>query len=187
MTRARDDSHFRPEFFVVVVVIGLAWFGFCLHSVCYWTDVRRFDSDAKRDTDDSGHSVRATEPVLEKTRLPEAGMERDIPDRKLHVMPDTNREIPIENEEAAANEKAAAQTLIGKGKFGEALPKLSRVLELTPTAMNFAARGDLFLKLQKPLSAIADADIALAINPDSIQAKKVRGKAVRNSHSWQAI
>lgn len=55
-----------------------------------------------------------------------------------------------------------------------------------PSALTYAKRAECFLKLKKPVAAIKDADAALALNPDSAKALKMRGLAHRLLGAWEA-
>ena len=52
--------------------------------------------------------------------------------------------------------------------------------------MLYAKRGEAYLKLKRPNAAIASADSALKMNPDSAKAFKVRGMARRMLAQWEA-
>eukprot|EP00392_Amoebophrya_sp_AT5.2_P000480 g481.t1 len=73
------------------------------------------------------------------------------------------------------------------GELENASSYMTKILKLGKgTAMQFAKRGDLFLRLRKPAAAVRDADRALELNPDSAKAYKVRGKANRKLQRWDA-
>jgi suppressor of tumorigenicity protein 13 len=118
------------------------------------------------------------EDPIEEDKSPEVETVRDVVDEKLHVAPDLDKEITLEAEEEADTIKSKGQELLLEGKMVEALSHFIKAAELNPTAPNYASRADVFLRLKQPLAAIKDATIALTINPESIKAKKVRGKAV---------
>ena len=52
-------------------------------------------------------------------------------------------------------------------------------------AILYAKRASVFIKLQKPNTAIRDCDRAIEINPDSAQPYKWRGKAHRLLGHWE--
>ncbi|XP_061953842.1 TPR repeat-containing thioredoxin TDX isoform X2 [Populus nigra] len=72
------------------------------------------------------------------------------------------------------------------GKLEEAIDHLTEAITLNPTsAILYATRGSVFVKLKKPLAAIRDADAALAINPNSAKGYKVRGMARAMLGQWE--
>ncbi|KAJ1482554.1 hypothetical protein T484DRAFT_1803539 [Baffinella frigidus] len=77
-----------------------------------------------------------------------------------------------------------AMEAMGEGKWDVAQTEWAKVITMTPSAMNYANRGNLFLKMKKPVAAMRDAEAALAMNPDSAKAYKVRGKARVMMGDW---
>eukprot|EP01106_Pelomyxa_sp_JSP_P004306 TRINITY_DN1668_c0_g1_i17.p1 TRINITY_DN1668_c0_g1~~TRINITY_DN1668_c0_g1_i17.p1 ORF type:complete len:265 (-),score=68.28 TRINITY_DN1668_c0_g1_i17:327-1121(-) len=66
------------------------------------------------------------------------------------------------------------------GNDEKALDLFTQALMCNPrSALLYACRGALLLRMKKPKAAIRDCDIAIRINPDSGKAYKVRGKAHR--------
>merc|ERR1712187_731145 len=53
------------------------------------------------------------------------------------------------------------------------------------SAMMYAKRAEMLFKLKKPCAAIASADAALEVNPDSAKAYRIRGKAYRFLGNWE--
>merc|ERR1719217_332346 len=53
------------------------------------------------------------------------------------------------------------------------------------TAMVYAKRAEILLKLKRPNACIADCDAAVAVNPDSAKAFRLRGKAHRRLGHWK--
>ncbi|KAK6148229.1 hypothetical protein DH2020_019141 [Rehmannia glutinosa] len=93
-------------------------------------------------------------------------------------MGDPSIEVTEENQEAAQLSKAKAMDAIADGKFNEAIDYLTEAIMLNPkSAILYANRASVFLKLKKPNAAIRDADAALQINPDSAKGYKARGMA----------
>merc|ERR1719436_1348638 len=74
---------------------------------------------------------------------------------------------------------SAAELLDDGDKEGALAKYTEAVMVGAPSAMLLAKRAELLLKLRRPQAAIADATAALAVNPDSAKAFKVRGKARR--------
>ncbi|KAL4633023.1 hypothetical protein ACB092_04G091200 [Castanea dentata] len=95
-------------------------------------------------------------------------------------------EVTEENREAAQNEKSKAMYAISEGKTDEAIDHLTEAIMLNPTsAILYASRASVFVKLNKPNAAIRDADAALQINPDSAKGYKIRGMARAILGRWE--
>jgi len=76
--------------------------------------------------------------------------------------------------------KQQAQEAVEDGDMAKAVAKLSEAMELGGvSAMMVAKRAELLLKQKRYRAAIADAGLALKLNPDSGKAYRVRGKARR--------
>ena len=93
--------------------------------------------------------------------------------------------LPAQDLAAAEAAKATAAAAAGAGKFEEAVTAYGLALEACPSAALYAKRGDIFLHMQRPNAAIADADAALKLNADSAKAHAVRGKAHRLLGAWE--
>ena len=52
------------------------------------------------------------------------------------------------------------------------------------TRARYAKRADMLLKAKRPVAAIADAEKALELNPDSAKATRVKGLAHRKLGQW---
>jgi suppressor of tumorigenicity protein 13 len=87
--------------------------------------------------------------------------------------------------EKAGELKSSATELAGSGDIEGAIAAMTKALEIKPSAMNFAQRALLYLKLKCLKSAIKDADRALALNPESARAARVRGTARRHLGMWE--
>jgi suppressor of tumorigenicity protein 13 len=73
-----------------------------------------------------------------------------------------------------------------EGNFEEAMKLFTEAIELNPgSALLHAKRASALLKLNKPLAAIRDCDKAIALNPDSAQPYKFRGRANRLLGHWE--
>lgn len=76
--------------------------------------------------------------------------------------------------------KGAAAELLEDGDKSGALAKLTEAVMVgNPSAMMLSKRSDLLLKMKRPKAAMSDATAALALNPDSGKAYRIRGKARR--------
>ncbi|KAJ1394248.1 Thioredoxin-like superfamily [Sesbania bispinosa] len=68
----------------------------------------------------------------------------------------------------------------------EALDQLTEAILLNPhSAILYATRASVFMKLKKPNAAIRDADTALKINPDSAKGYKIRGMSRAMLGLWE--
>jgi len=83
--------------------------------------------------------------------------------------------------------KGELAELLEDGKKEEALAKCTEaILVGNPSAMQLAKRAELLLKMKRPKAAISDATAALAKNPDSGKAYRIRGKARRFVGEYEA-
>ncbi|KAJ9162641.1 hypothetical protein P3X46_022400 [Hevea brasiliensis] len=95
-------------------------------------------------------------------------------------------EVTEEKQDAAQTEKVKAMEAISEGKLGDAIVHLTESITLNPTsAILYATRASVFVKLKKPNAAIRDANAALEINPDSAKGYKVRGIARAMLGQWE--
>ncbi|CAK9166747.1 unnamed protein product [Ilex paraguariensis] len=102
-------------------------------------------------------------------------------------MGDPSIEITEESQDAAQISKSNAMDAICEGKFNKAVDFLTEAIMLNPTsAILYATRASVFIKLKKPNAAICDADAALKINPDSAKGYKMRGMARAMLGLWEA-
>lgn len=101
-------------------------------------------------------------------------------------MGDPSVEVTDEKRDAAQTEKLKAVDAISEGKLDEAIDYLTEAIMLNPTsAILYATRASVFVKLSKPNAAIRDADAALEINPDSAKGYKARGMARAMLGLWK--
>ncbi|KAK9105923.1 hypothetical protein Scep_022767 [Stephania cephalantha] len=101
-------------------------------------------------------------------------------------MGDPAVEVMEENQEAAQMAKAKAMDAISEGKLNEAIEHLTEAILLNPSsAILYANRAGVFVKMKKPNAAIRDADAALKINPDSAKGYKFRGIARAMLGQWE--
>jgi suppressor of tumorigenicity protein 13 len=72
------------------------------------------------------------------------------------------------------------------GKLEEALQYFSEAISCNPTsAILFANRAGVYVKMKKPNAAIHDAQVALKINPDLAKGYKWRGEANALLGEWE--
>ncbi|XP_020584111.1 TPR repeat-containing thioredoxin TDX isoform X2 [Phalaenopsis equestris] len=101
-------------------------------------------------------------------------------------MGDPSVEVTEENRDAAQISKAKAVDAISEGKHEDAIEHLTEAIMLNPTsAILYATRASVFVKMRKPNAAIRDADAALQINSDSAKGYKSRGMAKALMGNWQ--
>ncbi|XVF09430.1 hypothetical protein REPUB_Repub07fG0092100 [Reevesia pubescens] len=101
-------------------------------------------------------------------------------------MGDPSVEVTDDKRDAAQTEKLKAIDAISEGKLDEAIDYLTEAIILNPTsAILYATRASVFVKLSKPAAAIRDADAALEINPDSAKGYKIRGMARAMLGQWE--
>merc|ERR1711972_930586 len=82
--------------------------------------------------------------------------------------------------------KQAAAEALEDGDKQKALDKLTEAFAIgNVTAMMYAKRADILLKMKRPNACIVDCTSALEINPDSGKAFRTRGKAHRFLGHWE--
>lgn len=95
-------------------------------------------------------------------------------------LPQEGAELTDEEQDAQNALKQDAAELLEDGDRPGALAKLTAAILLgAPTAMLLCKRADLLLKQKRTHAAAADAAAALAVNPDSAKAYRIRGQARR--------
>ncbi|CAH9104743.1 unnamed protein product [Cuscuta europaea] len=110
------------------------------------------------------------------------GPDNDPPQK----MGDPSIEVTEESQDAAQILKCKAVAAFYKGNLNEAIDHLTEAILLNPiSAILYATRGNMFVKLKKPNAAIRDANAALQINPDSAKGYKVRGIARAMLGLWE--
>ncbi|XP_073315263.1 FAM10 family protein At4g22670 [Primulina huaijiensis] len=101
-------------------------------------------------------------------------------------MGDASVEVTEENRDAAQEAKMQAMEAISEGKLEEAIEHLTTAILLNPmSAIMYATRASVYIKMKKPNAAIRDATAALEINPDSAKGYKSRGIALAMLGKWQ--
>ncbi|KAJ1694898.1 hypothetical protein LUZ63_011596 [Rhynchospora breviuscula] len=147
------------------------------------------DIDEDADDDD----LKYTEP--EHDELDDDIVESDIelegetvePDNEPpQKMGDSTVEVTEENRDASQEAKGKAMEAISEGNFDEAIEHLTTAITLNPTsAIMYATRATVYIKMKKPNAAIRDATAALEINPDSAKGYKSRGIALAILGKWE--
>lgn len=101
-------------------------------------------------------------------------------------MGDANKEVTPENEEKANEKRMEAQAQFSEGNFEKAIELYTEAIELNPnSALLFAKRGQVYLKMNKPNACIRDCTKALELNCDSAAGYKFRGRAYRLLGEWE--
>ncbi|KAH6824900.1 tetraticopeptide domain-containing thioredoxin [Perilla frutescens var. hirtella] len=94
--------------------------------------------------------------------------------------------VTEENRDASQEAKIQAIEAISEGKLDEAIENLTKAIMLNPTsAIMYATRASVYIKMKKPNAAIRDATAALEINPDSAKGYKSRGIARAMLGQWE--
>ncbi|MEI4393821.1 hypothetical protein V9102_09405, partial [Streptococcus anginosus] len=101
-------------------------------------------------------------------------------------MGDPSVEVTDESRDAAQMAKGKAMEAISEGNFDEAIEHLTEAILLNSTsAIMYATRASVFIKMKKPNAAIRDANAALELNPDSAKGYKTRGIALTLLGKWE--
>lgn len=97
-------------------------------------------------------------------------------------------EVTDELRERGQELRQEANELVANGDLAGAVEKLTEAItKCNPSSAPLhAARGQLYLKLKKPMSAIRDGEAAIRINPDSATGYRVRGKGRALIGEWEA-
>ncbi|KAJ3705814.1 hypothetical protein LUZ61_009519 [Rhynchospora tenuis] len=104
----------------------------------------------------------------------------------LPEMGDITKEVSEEDRDTAQMHKSKANEALSEGNFEEAVSQLTVAILLNPTsAILYATRASVFVKMKKPNAAIVDANRALEINPDSAKGYKARGMAKAMLGKWE--
>lgn len=97
-----------------------------------------------------------------------------------------DKEISEEDADKADELRRQAQLQFSEGNFDKALELYVEAIKINPSsALLFAKRGQVYLKLNKPNACIKDCTQALELNPDSAAAYKFRGRAYRLIAEWE--
>ncbi|XP_031281970.1 TPR repeat-containing thioredoxin TDX [Pistacia vera] len=139
-----------------------------------------FDAKKSNLTSEDDDEIVESDIELDNTDIVEP--DNDPPQK----MGDPSVEVTEEMRDAANAAKLKAMDSISEGKPDEAIDQLTEAIMLNPTsAILYAARAGVFIKLNKPNAAVRDANEALQINPDSAKGYKVRGMARAMLGQWE--
>lgn len=101
-------------------------------------------------------------------------------------MGDASVEVTDEKRDEAQIAKSKAVEAMADGDLDEAVNHLTEAIECNPTsAIIYATRASVFVKMKKPNAAIRDANAAIKINPDSAKGYKWRGMARAMLGHWE--
>ncbi|XP_077236060.1 tetraticopeptide domain-containing thioredoxin [Tasmannia lanceolata] len=157
------------------------------------------ESDMLDDSDDDTEDVYA-DAEQPKQKTEDDDMEDDIVESDIELdgevvkpdndppqkMGDPSVEVTEESRDAAQMSKAKAMDAISEGKLDEAIEHLTVAIVFNSTsAIPYANRASVFVKMNKPNAAIRDADAAIQINPDSAKGYKARGMARALMGQWE--
>jgi len=116
---------------------------------------------------------------------PEAMTAEDVLPPALPDAAAMEKQLEEEEEDRQNKFKGEAAEALEDGNKEAALQKLTDAIMVgNPGAMLLAKRGELLLKMKRPKAAILDATAALAKNPDSAKAYRLRAKAHRYLSMW---
>jgi len=128
---------------------------------------------------DDGDKLQGEEDEADPERLPE----------DLEPFPELGPgevELTDEQMDKQSEAKQAAVDALEIGELESALEKYSEVIRIgNASALMYAKRADLLLKLKRPRASINDSNAALKLNPDSGKAYKTRGRAYRKLCKWE--
>ncbi|XP_054809667.1 FAM10 family protein At4g22670-like [Prosopis cineraria] len=154
-----------------------------------------YSNARSEDSDDDVEDVAGGQSKVEEEEEEDEIIESDIELEGETVEPDNDPpqkmgdpsvEVTEESRDASQAAKAKAVEAISDGKLEEAIDNLTEAITLNPTsAIMYATRATVYIKMKKPNAAIRDANAALEINPDSAKGYKSRGIARAMLGQWE--
>ncbi|KAJ8555649.1 hypothetical protein K7X08_013145 [Anisodus acutangulus] len=143
--------------------------------------------DVENDADTKG-TVEEEEPEIVESDIELDESDTVEPDNdEPQKMGDPSVEVTEESSDASQESKAQAMEAISEGKLEDAIEHLTKAVLLNPkSAIMYATRASVYIKMKKPNAAIRDATAALEINPDSAKGYKTRGVARAMLGQWEA-
>jgi len=115
-------------------------------------------------------------------------LEKLLPeDEKLpDIAPTMEKELTDEDYDKLGDLKMAGNKAMRAGENINALDLMTQAILIgEPSALLYARRASVLLKMKRPIACIRDCTEALKLNPDSAKAYKTRGKAYRKLHKWE--
>eukprot|EP00249_Psilotum_nudum_P002604 c15722_g1_i1 orf=223-1380(+) len=102
-------------------------------------------------------------------------------------MGDPSIEVTDEMRDSAQIAKGKGMDAMSEGNLEEAVSYFTEAISSNPTsAILYANRAGVYVKMKKPNAAIRDADAAIKINPDSAKGYKWRGEALALLGQWES-
>lgn len=151
--------------------------------------------ESDEDVEDIEEEHRPQETAVEEEEEEDEIVESDVELEGETVEPDNDApqkmgdptvEVTDENRDASQEAKAQAMEAISEGKLEQAIEHLTQAIILNPTsAIMYATRATVYIKMKKPNAAIRDSNAALEINPDSAKGYKSRGIARAMLGQWE--
>ncbi|KAL3093144.1 hypothetical protein niasHT_022594 [Heterodera trifolii] len=124
----------------------------------------------------------------EEVPLPEldnSGVQTDKTGDLQLSMGDLSKQVAEEEIERANESRESAMAAFSEGNYQSSFDLLTKAIELNPgSAILHAKRANTLLKMSMMKAAIQDCDKAIAINPDSAQPYKFRGRANQLLGNW---
>ncbi|KAM6592402.1 hypothetical protein CsatA_000105 [Cannabis sativa] len=148
---------------------------------------RNSTEDTKEKTDTKKHDSFGEDDAIVESDVELDDSDVVEPDNEPpQKMGDLSVEVTEEMQDAAQDAKSKAMNAISEGKLDEAIDHITQAITLNPkSAIFYATRASIFVKLKKPNAAIRDANAALEINPDSAKGYKIRGMARALLGHWE--
>ncbi|KAL5708073.1 hypothetical protein ACHQM5_018908 [Ranunculus cassubicifolius] len=138
------------------------------------------------ESDEDDLEIEEDEPVDETGYESEEIVESDVelegdiiePDNDSpQQMGDSSVEVSEDNRDASQSAKGQAIEAISEGKLEEAIEHLTEAILLNPTsAIMYATRATVYIKMKKPNAAIRDASAALEVEPNVHKIEEHRRK-----------
>lgn len=128
----------------------------------------------------------------EEEEDPESDLELDTTgviadeDEDMPEYADDSVEVTDEMIDQASDKRNAAMDALAEGRLEDSIQLFTDGIRLNPTsALLYAKRASVFMKMKKPKKAIHDATKAIELNADSAQGYKWRGKANKALGNWE--
>ena len=127
-------------------------------------------SDDEMDDDENDANIKETVEEEEEPEIIESDIELDESDTvepdndEPQKMGDPSVEVTEESRDASQESKAEAMEAISEGKLEDAIEHLTKAVLLNPkSAIMYATRASVYIKMKKPNAAIRDATAALEV------------------------
>jgi hypothetical protein len=148
-------------------------------------DVGEASNDGKPDGSDVGEDPKeddGAEMVEAAAMVEEAGAEVAFP----AASPAEVTELTDEQQDKQNALKQEATELLEDGKLEPGLEKLTEAIVVgCASALLYSRRAQVLMQLDRPRASISDCTAALAVNPDSAKAFKIRARCNRKLERWE--